>query len=153
MRRTIGAIILLGLVFTGCTEKNSSGTPTSPTTPTINLSGTWTGNVTILTISGVMTWTLTQSGGNVTGPVVLTQPTGFVLLNGFLTGTLSGSTLTYAISVGPGGIPSQPTCTGQLGGQLTATIGAPSTLVGTSNLTSSTCSAPVPGGPLTMTRQ
>ena len=44
-------------------------------------------------------------------------------LNGSLTGTLTGSSLTYAIAVAQGGIPSQPTCTGQLGGTMTVTSG------------------------------
>jgi hypothetical protein len=100
-----------------------------------------------------MTWTLTQTNGAVTGPVLVALPTGTVLLNGFLTGTLAGSTLTYTIAVGPGAIPAQPQCVGQLGGTMTATTGASPALTGTYTLRSSTCTTPFTGGDLTLTRQ
>jgi hypothetical protein len=100
-----------------------------------------------------MTWTLTQADAtNVTGPVTVGLTSGTVLMNGFLTGTLSGSSLTYTISVGPGGIPTQPTCVGQVGGTMAATIGVTSTLAGTSAVTGSNCTPPFPGGTITLTR-
>jgi hypothetical protein len=100
-----------------------------------------------------MTWTLTEMNGSVTGPVILGLPSGTVLLNGTLTGLVSGSTLTYVIAVGPGGIPAQPSCVGQLGGTMTATIGASPTLAGSSAVTSSSCTQPYPGGNLTLSKQ
>src|ERR1044072_7179192 len=109
MRRALAVAVLFGLAAAGCSEKSS--TPSTPSQPT-TLTGTWTGDVTVLGTNTRMVWTLTQSGTAVTGPVLLGLPSGTVLLNGFLTGTLSGSTLTYTISVGPGGVPTQPTCVG-----------------------------------------
>ena len=94
-----------------------------------------------------------QTGTAVTGPVLVRLPNGIVLLNGFLTGTLTGSTLTYSIAVGPGGIPTQPACVGQLGGTMTATAGAPSTLVGGYAVTSATCTPPFgASGNISLTR-
>lgn len=89
-----------------------------------------------------MTWTLTQTGAAVNGPVLVTQPNGIVLLNGFLVGTLTGSTLDYTISVGQGGIPLQPACAGQLKGTMTVSFGPPSTMAGNYGVASSTCTPP-----------
>jgi hypothetical protein len=125
-----------------------------PTPPAIDLSGRWTGSVTVLNMSAQMTWTLTQASGSVTGPVLLGLSNGTVLLNGFLTGTLSGSSLTSTISVSPGGIPTQPNCSGQIAGTMTASIGVTSTLSGSLAVTSSNCTTqPLPSGTVTLTRQ
>ncbi len=97
-----------------------------------------------------MTWALTQSGTTVTGPVTIALPTGTVLLNGFLTGTLTGTTFDYTITVAAGGIPLQPTCAGQLKGTLAATA---TTMTGPMNLTSSTCASPITNQNVTMTKQ
>jgi hypothetical protein len=111
-------------------------------------------DLTVLQTPARMTWTLTQSDATtVTGPITLGLSSGTVLLNGFLTGALAGSQLTYTIAVGPGGIPTQPTCLGQIGGTMTATIGVTSTLSGTSSIVGSNCSPPFPGGTITLTRQ
>jgi hypothetical protein len=137
-----------GLCAVGC-----SGSSTTPSPPAIDLDGVWAGNVTVLGMTARMTWTLTQTNTNVTGPALLGLSNGAVLLNGSLTGSLSASTLTFTIAVGPGGIPSQPSCTGQIGGTMTATTGAPSTLAGTPAVISSSCSPPFPAGAVTLTRQ
>lgn len=149
MRTAFAAVVVLGLLAAGCSDTSTTVTPS----PGIDLTGTWIGNVTVLGASTRLSWTLAQAGTAVTGPVLLGLPTGTVLLNGFLTGTLTGSSLTYTISIGPGGIPAQPACAGQIAGEMTAAIAATSTLTGTSAVTSSTCAAPFPGGPLTLTRQ
>ena len=150
MRRRLMLAILLGLAVTGCTSSSTLSTPSQSS----NLSGTWIGNLTVQGTAVRMTWTLTQADAtNVNGPVTLALASGTVLMNGFLTGTLSGSNLTYTISVGPGGIPTQPTCVGQVAGTMAATIGAVSTLAGTSAVTGSNCTPPFPGGTITLTRQ
>jgi len=103
--------------------------------------------------SSEMAWTLTQNGTTVTGPVLVRLPNGIVLLNGVLTGTMTGSALQYTISVGPGGIPSQPACVGQLGGTMTATMGVTSTLTGSYTVLSATCTPPFgTSGDLALTR-
>jgi hypothetical protein len=149
MRKIMAAALLMGFLGVGCSGKM----PTAPTPPPIDLTGTWIGQVTVLGMTARMTWTLAQNGISVTGPATIGLSSGTVLLNGFLTGTLAGSTLTYVISIGPGGIPAQPACTGQIGGTMNATMGVPSTLAGTTAVTSSSCSPPLPGGNITLTRQ
>jgi len=149
MRKLMAAALLLGCLGSACGESP----PAAPTPTPITLTGTWIGSVTVLGTTAQMRWTLTQNGASVTGPATLGLSTGTVLLNGFLTGTLTGTTLTYTISIGPGGVPAQPACTGQIGGTMTAAIGATSTLAGSANVTSSMCTAPFPGGNITLTRQ
>ena len=140
MRRLTAVFVTAALLSAGCTS-SSGTTPPSPS-PSIDLTGTWRGNFALPGISSEMQWTLTQTGTAVSGPVLVRLPNGIVLLNGFLTGTLTGSTLPYIISVGPGGIPSQPACVGQLGGTMTATMGVTSRLAGAYTVTSATCTPP-----------
>jgi hypothetical protein len=139
MRRLTAVLMTAALLAGGCV---SSGTTSAPSPPPLNLTGTWQGDFAVQTVTAQMVWTLTQSGTAVTGPVLVRLPNGIVLLNGFLTGTLTGSTLTYTISVGPGSIPTQPTCVGQLGGTMIAASGATPTLTGGYALTSATCTPP-----------
>ncbi len=149
MRKAIPGLMLL-VCLTACSD---SSTPATPTPTALDLTGTWTGPVTVVGTTATMTWTLSQSNGAVSGPVLLSLPSGTVLLNGFVTGTLTGTSLPYTLTVGPGGIPAQPACVGQLGGTMTATIAAASTLSGPISVTSSTCTPPIPGGTLTLTRR
>ena len=148
MRKLFGSILLFGLL-SGCTVQKTTPTPPSSLT---TLSGTWSGDLALLGVNGRMTWTLTQTDASVTGPVLVLLPTGTVLLNGALVGTLSGSTLTYVINIGAGAIPSQPACVGQLGGTATTTLAATSTLAGTYTVNSSTCSIPFSTGAFVLTR-
>ena len=143
-------VALFCTLAAGCSD--NSTTPVAPTTTT-NVAGTWAANLTVAGASTRMTWTLSQTNAAVTGPVLIALPSGVVLMNGFLTGTVSGNTLTYTISVGPGGIPLQPSCAGQLGGTMAITVAAVSTLKGTPTVTSSTCTPPLPGGEITLTKQ
>jgi hypothetical protein len=150
MHRTLLLLCLCLAVSSACGDT----APTTPTTPqSTDLSGTWSGGLTVGAETARMTWTLTQSNGGVTGPVLVALSTGVVLLNGALTGTLAGSVLTYTITVSAGGIPTQPQCVGQLGGTMTAAIGATSTLTGSYAVRSSTCTTGFNGGNLTLTRQ
>ena len=113
LRSIVWGVVLAAMAAPACSSVQSSATPPSQT---IDLTGTWRGNFPVQAVTSEMVWTLTQSGTSVSGPVLVRLPNGVVLLNGFLTGALSGSSLTYTISVGQQGIPSQPACAGQLGG-------------------------------------
>lgn len=146
MPKGLALVLLLGLA-SACSSK----TPAAATAPP-DVTGTWTGSITVQATTARMTWTLAQTNTSVTGPANIGLTSGTVLLNGFLTGTMNGSTLTYTISVGPGGIPNQPACVGQLGGTMNASIGVPSTLTGPLNVTSSTCTVPISTGTITLTR-
>jgi hypothetical protein len=100
-----------------------------------------------------MSWSLTQTNSAVMGPVLVSLPDGTVLLNGVLTGTVSGATLTYSISVGPDAIPSAPSCTGQMTGTAAITIAATSTLIGPMTVSSNNCPPPFSSSTITLTRQ
>jgi ABC-type Fe3+-hydroxamate transport system substrate-binding protein len=147
--RLIKCVLLLAAVCSACV----STTPPSAPSSQIDVTGTWRGLFTVAGLAAPMTWTLTQSGNNVTGTMFVSQPNGIVLLNGNVTGTMTGSTLDYAIAVGQGGIPSQPTCTGQIRGSATVTTGNTSTLRGTYSLASATCTPPFgSSGDINLTR-
>jgi hypothetical protein len=142
-------LLLLALVATaGCGSTESPSAPSSP----VSFSGNWAGDLAFQGTTARMTWTLAQNGASVTGPVLIVLPSGVVLLNGTLSGTVSGSTLTYSIDVRAGGIPSEPGCTGQLGG--TAAIGAiRSVLTGSYAVSSSPCATSLSNGAFTLTQQ
>jgi len=143
-------VVLAAMAAPGCSSVQSSATPPSQT---IDLTGTWRGNFPVQAVTSEMVWTLAQSGSSVSGPVLVRLPNGVVLLNGFVTGALSGSSLTYTISVGQQGIPSQPACAGQLGGTMIARTGTASTLTGGYTVTSTTCTPPfAASGDLLLTR-
>lgn len=145
----LGLAAALSIAAAGCSDKS---TPTPPSAA-IDLTGRWSGDVSVLGMTARMTWTLTQSNGTVTGPVILGPASGTVLLNGTLTGALTGSTLTYTIAVAPGNIPSQPSCAGQIAGTMTVSIGPPSSMTGPSAVTGSNCTPPFPGGTITLNKQ
>ena len=151
MARPIIVAVLLAAAVS-CSDKSPSTTMPSPTPTITNVAGTWTGSITASGQTARMTWTLSQSNTSVTGPVLITLPTGTVLLNGFLNGTITGNSLAYTVSVGPGGIPSQPTCVGQMSGTMTATIGTTSTMTGPMTVSSSTCVVPITNATMTLTR-
>jgi hypothetical protein len=144
----LAMLVVLSIVASACDDKSSTTAPSQ-----IDVTGRWATDITIQTVPTRMTWTLTQTTGSVTGPVLVGLANGIVLFNGFLTGTLNGSSLAYTITVGPGGIPSQPTCTGQLGGTMTVTVGAVSSMVGPMSVLSSNCTLQLPSTSLTLTKQ
>jgi hypothetical protein len=154
MRNAPAARILLGFLLAamsaGACEDSTPATP-APAEATMN--GKWVGSLPVQGVAANMMWTLTQSNGAVTGPALVLLPSGVVLLNGSLVGTLTGSVLSYTISVSAGGIPAQPTCAGQMSGTMTVTLSVTSTMTGPMAVTSSNCSPPFAGGTLTLTKQ
>lgn len=151
MRKALASLVVLGCVVgAGACEDKSPAMPT-PAAPTVD--GTWVGTLAVQDTTARMTWTLTQANSAVTGPVLVGLSNGTVLLNGFLTGTLAGSALTYTISIGAGGIPTQPSCAGQMTGTMTLTVAATSTLVGPMTVSSSNCPPPFASSTVTLTKQ
>jgi hypothetical protein len=145
-------VALLLAAAVACSDDSSSTTTPSPTPTVTNVAGTWTGAISVTGQTARMTWTLSQANTSVTGPVLINLTNGTVLLNGFLNGTITGNSLAYTISVGPGGIPTQPTCVGQMTGTMNATIGATSMLTGPMTVSSSTCVVPITNATMTLTR-
>ena len=148
-RSSAGLSILALVVAVACGDKS---TPTTPSPTQLDVSGRWASDITVQGVTGRMTWTLTQTGGGITGPVLVSMSSGFVLLNGFLTGTMTGPSMAYTIAVGPGGIPSQPTCSGQLGGTMTVTSGVVSTMSGPMSVIASNCPIQLPVNAITLTK-
>jgi hypothetical protein len=143
-------LVIVGLlVLPAC----NSDTPSTPTpAPQLDVSGRWGGDMSFMGVTGRMTWVLTQSGTAVTGPVLVSLPTGTVILNGNLTGTLTGSSLPYTIAIAPNGIPSQPSCAGQLAGTM-AVATVPTSMAGSIGLTNSTCNIQFSNTNFTLTKQ
>jgi hypothetical protein len=148
-KATLIAVMLLGFT-SACASDN---TPAAPQAGGLNLTATWTGPIIVEKNEARMSWALTQVNDVVSGPATILLSNGTVLLNGFLTGTLSGMTLSYTISVGNGGVPSRPTCAGQLTGTMAVTVGATSTLSGPMGVSSSNCTPPFDASVITLTRQ
>jgi hypothetical protein len=146
MRLLQCAIVVAALISAACGDEM----PTEPTNPPTNLTGTWRGNITVNNVSAAMTWTLTQTGTSVTGPVVIALPTGVVLMNGTVAGTLSGTNLGFTLTVPPGGIVSQPGCSGQIAGA--NTVMSSTTMAGAYSVVNSTCTTGLTNGTFTLTR-
>src|ERR1051326_2310204 len=126
LKTRLAAAIACALALCGCDDSNTPSTPTTQATVT----GRWTGDLSIQGLTGQMVWTLTQTGTSVTGPATIGLPSGVILVNGTLSGTLTGNSLAYSIAVGQSGVPSQPACTGQFAGTMTVSAGPVSTMSG-----------------------
>ena len=149
MRGSTLALVLLASAIACSADK----TPNAPEAGGLNLTATWAGPIVVGDTEARMSWNLTQVNSVVTGPATVLLSNGIVLLNGFLTGTLTGQTLSYTIAVGNGGVPSRPTCAGQLTGNMTVTAGTTSTLIGPMGVSSSNCTPPFDTSTITLTRQ
>jgi hypothetical protein len=145
MRATWWGLLLAAILSTACGDE----LPTEPTNPPSSFAGTWRGNITVTGVTAVMTWTLSQTGTSVSGPVVIALPTGAVLLNGTIGGTVSGSSLTYTITVPPGGVVTQPGCSGQISGA--SALSSTTTMTGTYSVNSA-CTTGLSSGSFTLTR-
>jgi hypothetical protein len=146
--RAIQCTLLIAAVLTaGCGDE----LPTEPTNPAASLTGIWRGNIAVSNVTAVMTWTLTQTGSAVTGPVVISLPSGVVLMNGTVAGTVAGTTMPFTVTVPPGGILSQPGCSGAIAG--TSTVSSTMTINGTYSVATSTCTTGLTSGTFTLTRQ
>jgi hypothetical protein len=151
--RLCSALFVCAALTLAAACTSSGSTSTSPTVPSgPNLTGTWTTSVAFSDVSGRMTWALTQSGTTVSGPVTVAVSSGIVLLNGSLSGTVTNTSMAYTITVPAGGLPLQPTCSGQLQGTMTITS-PPTSMNGPMNLTQSSCTSPITTQSITMTKQ
>jgi hypothetical protein len=146
MRPIYCALITMALASIACGDQM----PSQPTDPATSLTGTWRGNLTVTNVSAVMTWTLTHTGSTATGPAVIALPTGVVLMNGTVSGTVSGNSFPFTLTVPPGGIVTQPGCSGQITG--TGTLATSTMMNGTYTVASSTCATGLASGTFTLTR-
>jgi len=104
MRGFIPAII--GLLFvSACAGSPATPAAPSPTSsPTLtSLSGTWVGTSADSTGKENMTWAVTQSGTAMSGTMNITDTSRSMMGNGSMQGTVSGSTVTFHMTVPSGG--------------------------------------------------
>lgn len=149
---TVGVALLVTLSVScgGSGSSNPTPTPTTPTPPTIALGGTYSGSVSDSTGPGRMTWTISQAGTSLSGPVTATTELGTVSFTGTLSGTLSGTSLSFTINVPAGSISGLPSCSATITG--TATGVTTSTIAGTYTGTNS-CTGPFSAGQFSLTKQ
>lgn len=70
MRRILATILLLTLGASACGDTS----PSVPTPAPLNLTGTWTGDVSLQGAPTRMTWTVTHTNNSVDGPVLVLLP-------------------------------------------------------------------------------
>jgi hypothetical protein len=133
----LGIVIRTGLLAAclaaavACSDSASGGgTPTAPSptpaAPALNLGGAWAGTLQVEGESEccrVNSWTASQSGASVSGPLVLDVGEGQTV-TATLTGTVSGSQLapaTFTVAAGAIGDPNLRTCAFTGTGTLAAT--------------------------------
>lgn len=86
----------------GSTSSPATPTPNSPGTLT-SLSGTWTGTSADTSGQDKMTWTLAQNTNAMTGTMNISDTARSMMGNGSMQGTVSGSTMTFHMTVPTGG--------------------------------------------------
>src|SRR5712692_5931313 len=151
-------ILAVTLAMTGVACGGSS-----PTAPSLNLSGTWSGTFGQFpnTINGVplgstsawtARWVITQTGSNVSGPMTFSstdeRTLGSITITGTLVGSLTGAQLVLTLTVPSGSVGVFPNCS--ISGTGSATVGS-STISGTLTDTFSLCQGILSAiGPLSM---
>jgi type V secretory pathway adhesin AidA len=115
------------VVFSVLAVAACGGAPSSPATPTPNptgtltsLSGTWIGTSADTSGQDKMTWTLTQNTNAMTGTMNISDTARSMIGNGSMQGTISGSTMTFHMTVPSGGFDGvMSSCTMGVDGQAT----------------------------------
>ena len=151
-RRGLSILAIAALVLTvaggACSKGGGSSTPTEPSPA--NVAGTWSGSASDSSGPGTMTWQLTQSGSSFSGSLTMTDTTTSVTGRGTVSGTLSGSSLQFSLSVPAGGFDNPyASCSATVSGSGTASA---SSITG-SYSGSSTCTGTISAGQLTLNKQ
>jgi osmotically-inducible protein OsmY len=99
--RALIPVILSLVTVTAC-----GGSPSAPTAPTPNpsgtltsLSGTWAGPSSDTSGPAMMTWVVSQSGITMAGTMNISDSGRGMMGNGSVQGTISGSTVTFHMTV------------------------------------------------------
>lgn len=93
----LSAVILFGAASCG----GGGGSPSEP--KALDLSGSWKGTDRDSMGQGKVAWVITQNGSQITASLNVVDTGNGRVGNGTVTGTLSGSSLTFAMSVPIGG--------------------------------------------------
>lgn len=141
------AALVLGMVGAAC-KGGSSSTPTAPSPA--NITGTWSGSASDSSGPGTMTWQLTQSASSFSGILTMTDSSTNVTGRGTVSGTVSGPSLQFSLSVPAGGFDSPyASCASTVSGSGSASS---TSITGTYN-GSSTCTGTIGSGQLTLNKQ
>jgi hypothetical protein len=142
-------LLALALLQSACGGADSPSAPSAETAD-ISLSGVFSGSGSDSSGPGQMTWTISQSRTTVSGPFVAKTKFGSVTFTGTASGSLSGTTLTFTVTVPTGGVTGLPTCTIAMNGTATGVTSA--RISGTYSGTNS-CTGTFTGGQFTLDKQ
>ena len=161
-RRIGGLLIAVGTVV--CLACGSSGgssgstpqpapaptpAPTPGTGTTADVAGSWSGPAIDSTGGGAMVWQLTQNGASFSGTITITDTSTGLTARGSVSGTISGSSIQFSISIPAGGIETQPSCTASGSGSGSV---AGSTITGVYS-GSNSCTGSIGSGQITLNKQ
>ena len=116
----------------------------------LSLNGTFSGSASDSSGPGQMTWKLTQEKATVRGTVTAKTRLGMVGFKGTLYGTISSTTLNFAIIIPKGGISGLPTCTSHILGTAT---GVTNTTIRGTYTGDCSCTGSFRDGKFTLTKQ
>lgn len=135
----------LGVAGAGC------GSPTQPSAAStvVNLTGTWSGSASDSSGPGQMTWQMTQTGSSCSGTLTMTDAGANINGRGSVSGSISGPSIRFALSVPAGGFDSPYTsCSADVSGDAQV---SGSSITGTYSGANS-CTGAVASGHVTLTR-
>lgn len=134
-----------------CSSTHSSPVePTPPPAAVADVAGTWSGLAADSSGPGEMTWRLTQSAATLSGTFAMRDADTGLNGQGTITGTLSGSTLTFAIAVAAGGFDAP---FGTCSSSATGTADVSATAIAGTYTGSNSCTGTITSGQLTLSRQ
>ena len=155
MKRLMGRLCAAGVLTVATAHAACSAPPTQPSAPpatpapAANLAGEWRGIADDSSGPGSITLQVTQSGGNLSGTVLMTVAGTSITGRGTLTGTLTGSTMRFTITIPAGGFDAPYTsCNVSVSGDGRATA----TSITAKYTGTNSCSGPVTGGDLNLSK-
>jgi hypothetical protein len=149
---TLCVYFLTALALFAAAACGGGSTPTEPSSPA-NVNGTWTGSATDSSGPGTMTWRITQSGASFSGSLTITDNSTNVTGRGTVSGSVSGSSLQFSLSVPAGGFDAPYTsCSSTVSGSGTSSS---TSITGTySGSSTGACSTgTIASGQLTLNKQ
>jgi hypothetical protein len=126
-------------------------TSTQPSVTAVNLTGMWLGSANDSSGPGQMTWQIASAtASGFSGALTMTDAASHVSGRGTVSGSLSGTSIQFSLTVSAGGFsPPFNTCTAVGTGEGTVTqTSITATYTGTNS-----CSGPITSGQLTLTKQ
>lgn len=152
IKERLCAVGLLTLASATAACGGGSSSPSAPSTPpsaSVNIAGQWRGIAEDSSGPGTITLQVTQSGTNLSGTVTMTVTGTSITGRGTLTGTLSGSTIRFTFTIPAGGFDAPyASCNASVSGDGRATATSISAAYSGTN----SCSGPVTGGELNLSK-